>query len=119
MSEGALKPQKSQECCRRKEGSERIPIRGQETRRKRRKVLQKGWGMKKKETKGQRDFQRKSKEFEGRERFRKNGLDPHRTSKEKGNGTNQKSKEKDKNERIFWEKGHQNSINRACTYLER
>ena len=83
MSEGALKPQKSQECCRRKEGSGRIPIEGQETRRKRRMVLQKVWGMKK-EREGQRDFQRKFKEFEGKERFRKNGLDHHRTSGGKG-----------------------------------
>ena len=48
LSEGALKPQKSQECCRRKEGSGRITIKGHESRRKRRKVLQKGWKMKKK-----------------------------------------------------------------------
>ena len=53
------------------------------------------------------------------ERFRKNGLDPHRTSGEKGNGTNQKRAEKDKKERIFWKKGQQNIINRACTYLEK
>ena len=64
MSEGALKPQKSQECCRRKEGSGRIPIEGQETRRKRRMVLQK-----KKEREGQRDFQRKFKEGKDSERM--------------------------------------------------
>ena len=75
--------------------------------------------MKKKERKGQRDFQKKSKEFEGRKRLRKNGLDPHITSGEKGSGTNQKRAEKDKNERIFWKKGPQNSINRACTYIEK
>ena len=81
LSEGALKPQKSQECCRRKEGSGRIPIEGQETRRKRRKVLQKGWGN---EEEGERRAKRPPKEFEGRERFRKNGLDHHRTSGGKG-----------------------------------
>ena len=42
ISGGALKLQKSQECCRRKEESGRIPLEGQRTRRKRRKVLQKG-----------------------------------------------------------------------------
>ena len=32
---------------------------------------------------------------------------------------NQEIEEEDKKERIFWKKGHQNSIIRACTYLER
>ena len=49
---GVLEPQKSQECCRRKEGSGRILIKGQENRRKRRKVLQKGWRIEKKEREG-------------------------------------------------------------------
>ena len=81
MSEGALKPQKNQECCRRKEGPGRTLIEGQETRRKRRMVLQKGWGN---EEEGERRAKRPPKEFEGRERFRKNGLDHYRTSGEKG-----------------------------------
>ena len=118
MSEEALKSQKSQECCRRKEESGRMPREGQETRRKRRKILQKGCGMKKKEREWQREFQRKFKEFERRERSRKNGLEHHRTSEER-DGTSQKRAEKDKKERIFWKKGHQSSINRACTYLEK
>ena len=41
ISGGALELQKSQECCRRKEESGRIPSEGQRIRRKRRKVLQK------------------------------------------------------------------------------
>ena len=44
ISGGALKLQKSQECCRRKEESGRILLEGQITRRKRRKVLQKRGG---------------------------------------------------------------------------
>ena len=67
MNEGALKPQKSQECCRRKEESGRIPSEGQRTRRKGRKVLQKRWGMKKKEEEWQGEFPRKLKEFDGME----------------------------------------------------
>ena len=67
ISGGALKLQKSQECCRRKEESGRIPLEGQRTRRKRRKVLQKRWGMKKKEKEWQREFQRELKVFEGME----------------------------------------------------
>ena len=67
ISGGALKLQKSQECCRRKEESGRIPLEGQRTRRKRREVLQKRWGMKKKDKEWQREFQRKLKEFEGME----------------------------------------------------
>ena len=44
MSGKALRPQKSQEVCRRREGSGRIPSEGQKTRRKERKVLQKMLG---------------------------------------------------------------------------
>ena len=40
MSRRALGPQKSQECCRRREESGRIPLEGQRTRRMERKVLQ-------------------------------------------------------------------------------
>ena len=42
ISGGALELQKSQECCRRKEESGRTPLEGQGTRRKGKKVLQKG-----------------------------------------------------------------------------
>ena len=52
MSMGVLKPERNLECCRRKEGSGRILIKGQENRRKRRKVLQKGWRIEKKEREG-------------------------------------------------------------------
>ena len=34
-------------------------------------------------------------------------------------GTSQKRAEKEKNERIFWKKGPQISIIRACTYIEK
>ena len=44
ISGGALKLQKSQECCRRREESGRILLEGQRTRRKGRKVLQKRLG---------------------------------------------------------------------------
>ena len=49
---GTLKPQRSRECYRRKEEFGRIPIKGQETRRRRRKALQKGWRIEKKEREG-------------------------------------------------------------------
>ena len=55
--------QKGQECCRRREESGRILIEGQRTRRKRRKFLQKRWGMKEKEKEWQREFPRKLEEF--------------------------------------------------------
>ena len=50
-----MKFQKSQACCRRKEGSGRTPI--------------EGWVMKKKERDKQRDFQRKFKEGKDSERM--------------------------------------------------
>ena len=68
---------------------------------------------------GKRRVKRLSKEFDGRERFRKNGLDPHRTSGEEESGTSQKRAEKEKDERIFWKEGLQNTINKACTYIEK
>ena len=60
----------------------RIPIEGQGTRRMRRKVLQNS--CRRRENGRETSKQRKFKELEGSERFRKNGLDLHRTSREKG-----------------------------------
>ena len=99
-----MEPQKSQEPCRRREKSGKHPQKARELggRRRNRKENSK----------------KKLREFERIEESGRIGLELIEHQEER-NGTNQKKAEKDKEEGTFWKKGHQNSINKACTYLRK